>query len=290
MAALSISLKFPQRRAFITGAGSGLGAALARALAVDGWTLGLNDRQEDPVRATADAVVQLGGKAHVYAFDVTDRVAFASSVTQFLDLVGGVDLVVNNAGVAVGGLVGETLLEDWDWIIGINYVGVVNGCHFFAPVLKRQGAGHLLNISSAASFVPVPKMAAYCSTKSAVKMLSEVLYNELHEHGVGVSALMPEFFRTNIIDNMRGPEKEQAHFILGNAPYSAEQVAAYALAGVARGKLHIVFGRQAKLIWRLVRWMPALSMGLLRADARRLEATTARQIAAQRRKERKGEK
>jgi len=287
MATLPISQKFPKRRAFITGAGSGLGAALAKALAADGWTLGLNDRSEEPVRATAEDVVHLGGIAHVYAFDVTDRDAYAAAVEAFLATVGGVDLVVNNAGVAVSGLVGETPLADWDWIIGINFVGVLHGCHFFTPVLKKQGAGHILNISSAAGFVPVPKMAAYCSTKAAVKMLSEVLHNELHPHGVGVSALMPEFFRTNIIDNMRGPEKEQAHFVLDNAPYSAEQVVARVLAGVAQGQLHIVFGRQANVIWRLIRWMPARTMGLMRANHRRMEASIQKSLLAERKNRRK---
>ena len=276
MAALAITRRFPARRAFITGAGSGLGAAMARLLAADGWIIGAVDVREEPAQEIAAEITRLGGKALPYSFDVTDRVAYKDAVAHFLDAAGGVDLVVNNAGVTSHGLVGEGDLEHWDWLLGINLTGVMNGCHFFASTVRAQRSGHFINTSSAAGFVPVPRLAAYCTAKAGVRMLSEVLHNEMHEHGVGVTILMPEFFRTNLIDRFRGTDQERARYILAHSKYTAEEVARRALDGAARNELHVVFGKNANLAWRLLRWFPARAMAMVRRDIHKLEAKVQR--------------
>lgn len=255
---------------------------MARMLAADGWILGVVDVREAPARAIADEIARLGGTAHPYVFDVTDRPAYQAAVEHFLAAAGGVDLVVNNAGVTAHGYIGECKLEDWDWLLGINLMGVVNGCHFFAAALKEQRSGQVLNVSSAAGFVPVPRVAAYCTAKAGVKMLSEVLHNEMHEHGVGVTVLMPEFFRTNLIDRFRGSEQERARLILASSRFTPEQVALRALDGAARNELHVVFGPQANLAWRLLRCFPRRALALVRRDFRRVDAKIAAQLAAQR--------
>lgn len=279
MAALALTRRFPGRRVFITGAGSGLGAAMARLLAADGWTIGAVDVREEPAKEIAADIARLGGVAHPYAFDVTDRVAYKDAVTHFLDAAGGVDLVVNNAGVTSHGLIGDADLEHWDWLLGINLTGVMNGCHFFAPTMRKQRSGQFLNTSSAAGFVPVPRLSAYCTAKAGVRMLSEVLHNEMHEHNVGVTILMPEFFRTNLIDRFRGTDQERARYILANARYTADEVALRALDAAARNELHVVFGKQANLAWRMIRWFPRRAMGMVRRDIEKMDAKVARGLS-----------
>jgi NADP-dependent 3-hydroxy acid dehydrogenase YdfG len=277
---LTLSRKFPKKRAFITGAGSGLGQALAYELARDGWTLALNDLRAAPLDETCAEVRRLGGAATAHVFDVTDRAAYARVVDDLVASLGGVDLVVNNAGVAGGGLVGEFTLDDWDWLLRINLLGVVNGCHLFAPVLKAQRSGHILNVASAAALVPVPGMAAYCSAKAGVKMLSEVLCSELHSDGVGVSVLMPEFFRTNLAERTRGPEQAAARMLIESARYAAAEVARAALEQCGSRRLHIVFPARTRLIWALLRLAPAGALALIRAGAAQQRKRVERRKAA----------
>jgi len=278
---MDLSLQFPKKRAFITGAGSGLGRALALTLAPDGWRLGLSDIDGTSLDETVALVQEAGGTAQPFVFDVADASAFEKTATAFLEWSGGVDLVINNAGVGGGGLVGDYSLEDWEWLIGINLMGVVHGCHYFVPHLKTQGHGHVINVASAAGFVPVPRMAAYCSAKAGVKSLSEVLHGELYEHGVGVSVAMPEFFQTNIHERTRGPETHQAQFMVTNSPYTAEEVARFILDGAAKGRLHLVFGKEANILWRLVRYVPNTALRMIRRRTAQRRERAEAALAAQ---------
>jgi len=286
---MDISSKFPRKRAFITGAASGLGAALCRTLAADGWTLGMCDVREELLREEAKHVDAAGGVGHVLVLDVTDRNAYRKTAKEFLASYDGIDLLVNNAGVATGGPMEDCPLEDWQWLLEINLMGVVNGCHFFVPRFKEQRSGHILNVASMAAIVPVPRMAAYCTAKAGVKMLSEVLHNELIDHDVGVSVLMPDFFRTNIHESVRGGDAMQARLLVNGARYSAEEVAKAALAAVARGELHIPFGRRTRLYWWLQRLAPGFFSSLIRKERHkldlklnaRLEALGATELAGQ---------
>ena len=174
---------------------------------------------------------------------------------------------------------GEYELDDWDWLIGINLMGVVNGCHFAVPHLKRQRSGHLINIASAAAFIPVPNMAAYCAAKAGVKMISEVLYNELFDDKVLVSVAMPEFFRTNLHVSMRGPLSNEARFLVKKARYTAEEVATAILEGAGEGRLHIVFGREAAILWRWLRWLPMRTMAKIRTVRKQREEVVRARVA-----------
>ncbi len=266
---LALSRKHPRKRAFITGAASGLGAALSRQLAADGWTIGISDMRPEPLQETAKAVDAAGGKALSYTLDVTDRDAYARTVTQFLSDAGGVDVVVNNAGVAGAGRVGAYSLEDWDWLLQTNLMGPVHGCHFFTPHLVAQKSGHVINIASAAAIFPVPGMAAYCAAKAAVRMLSEVLYNEVVDTGVGVSVVMPEFFQTNLADRARGPDAARARPMLEKARYTADQVASVVLAEAGAGELHITFPKHTRALWWVNRLAPMLTNKFIRTEERR---------------------
>ena len=136
--------------------------------------------------------------------DVADRdqmLAFAAAVHEHVE---AVDLLVNNAGVGLGATFLETPLEDWDWILPINVMGVVHGCHIFVPAMVKRGSGgHVVNLSSAAGYFANPSLAAYSATKFAVRGLSEALRTELRPAGIGVTAVCPGLINTPITRNSR---------------------------------------------------------------------------------------
>ena len=171
---MQLSETYPQRRAFITGAASGLGLVLCEVLAEDGWTLGMADINEAGLAEAVARIEAAGGTPHPVVLDVTDAMAFQAAADAFAEGAGGVDVVINNAGIAVAGTLEETSLADWEAIVGINLMGVVHGCRAFIPHLKKDG-GHLINIASAAAVAAGPFMTAYNATKAAVLALSETL-------------------------------------------------------------------------------------------------------------------
>lgn len=264
---LGVSIKYPKKRAFVTGAASGFGKAICALLAADGWKLAMCDVNKERLKEAAREMEALGGTAYEYVLDVTDRKAYQKVIAAFVEETGGVDLVFNNAGVAGGGAFGEFSLEDWDWLIDINLMGVVNGCHFFTPILKGQRSGHIINTASAAALFPVPNMTAYCCAKTAVKMLSEVMHNELVDYGIGVSVVMPEFFQTNLWENTRGGNAKEAKAMITKAKYTADDVARHTLACVAAGDLWITFPKFVRVLWWIGRFSPTLLNKLLRSQA-----------------------
>lgn len=281
---LELTRRYPQKRAFITGAASGFGLALAETLAAEAWTIGLTDLREEVLAPAAARIEELGGKAQTYAFDVSDRVAFQAALAEFAQSNGGFDVIINNAGVAGGGPMGDFSLDDWDWLIDINLKGVVYGCHFAVPYLKQQGAGHIINVASAAGFIPVPEMPAYCTVKAGVRMLSEVLYNELAPFGVDVTVAMPTFFRTNLHERTRGPHLERAKFMITSSPHSAEEVARTLLEHAGRRAPRMIYGNDAKLVWRLMRWMPNRALKLIQQRTARMQKAFEKAEAKQRAK------
>ncbi|MCS6819848.1 MAG: SDR family NAD(P)-dependent oxidoreductase [Chitinophagales bacterium] len=201
-----LTKKFPQKRAFITGAASGLGKALAELLATDGWKIGITDINPTALENAANELREKGATVFPYAFDVSDKLAFEKAAKDFLHHNNGIDLLINNAGVGDGGLFEEYSLDNWDWITGINQLGVIYGSFFFVPVMKKQRSGHIINVSSMAGVANMPNMSMYNVTKAAVISLAESIYVELAPFGVGVSLVLPTFFRSNIMQHNRGPE------------------------------------------------------------------------------------
>ncbi|HXH18501.1 MAG TPA: SDR family NAD(P)-dependent oxidoreductase, partial [Chitinophagales bacterium] len=126
-----LSEKFSQKRAFITGAGSGLGRELCAELAKDGWTIGICDIAEKGLEETAELIAKAGGKPLPFQLDVSDRHRFKEVAENFLTRAGGIDLLMNNAGVGDAAVFEEYGLDNWEWLVGINQMGVVYGCHYF---------------------------------------------------------------------------------------------------------------------------------------------------------------
>ncbi len=256
--------------AVVTGAGGGFGRALCLRLARPGARLLLADVHEARCAETAALVEARGAAAQVAVTDVADAAQVEQLAAAADTFLGRIDLVVNNAGVATAGAVGEAPLDDWRWIMGINAWGVIHGCHFFVPRLTRQRSGAILNVASMAGIACAPTMGAYNVTKAAVIALSETLAAELASQGVRVTVLCPVFFRTNLLETARTTSPEQramAERAFARARLTADDVAAAALRDLARGRLYSLPMREGRIVWRLKRLLPERYARLL-ASAR----------------------
>lgn len=237
----------------ITGAGSGIGRALAVAAARRGALLALSDVDENGVATTADLARDAGAReVRTDRLDVADRAAFGAYATAVAEHFGRVNVVVNNAGVALSGPVEEMTYEDMDWITGINFWGVVHGSREFLPHLIASGDGHLVNLSSIFGLAAIPTQAAYNATKYAVRGFSEALRMELMTagHPVGLSVVHPGGIRTAIARNARvtaGESAEQTSRTFDEklARTTPEQAAETIIAGMLRGKPRILVGADA---------------------------------------------
>ena len=267
--------RLPGRRAFITGAASGLGRAFALELARDRWRLGLADMSVDRLERVRAEVDAAGGRATAYSGDVASHEFVESALRSYARDAGGLDLLINNAGVAVAGLVEVTSADDWRWVTDINLLGVVHGCRAALPLMRSQGAGAILNIASSAGFAAAPQMGAYNATKAGVIALTETLAGELYGSGVQVSVAMPGSFRTGLLETMRAPAEESAmaRRLMAGSAYDATDAARAILSALARGRLYIVWPREYVWLWRIKRFFPIRFLGLVRRMRTRRSAT-----------------
>jgi NAD(P)-dependent dehydrogenase (short-subunit alcohol dehydrogenase family) len=192
---------FRDALALVTGAGSGIGLETARALAREGARLVLCDVNEDALARVRDEL----GAACVLAsrVDVGDREAMRAFAEEVHARHGALDVLVNNAGVGLSGGVVDTSLEDWDWILRINVMGVVHGCHFFLPPMVERRRGAVVNVSSVLGFFPAERVAAYAASKHAVLGLTGSIRAELGPKGLRVCAICPGVIDTGIIATTR---------------------------------------------------------------------------------------
>jgi NAD(P)-dependent dehydrogenase (short-subunit alcohol dehydrogenase family) len=184
----------------VTGAGSGIGRATAHEFAKDrSTTVVVTDIDDLTAQQTVDAIRAKGGTAHAHPLDVTDADAWEAFAGTAADAYGVADVLVNNAGIVVGGSFLDHTAEHWEQQLGVNLFGVIHGCRVIGRQMRDRGqGGHIVNIASAAAYTPVSAMTAYCVSKAGVKMLSECLRAELGQHGIGVSVVCPGFINTNI--------------------------------------------------------------------------------------------
>jgi short-subunit dehydrogenase len=199
-----------------------------------------------------------GGKAYTYQFDVSKKEDYKKAFDDYIAKTGGLDLLINNAGVGDGGLFGEYDLEHWEWITGINQMAVIYGSHYATPVMKKQRSGHIVSIASAAGFANMPNMSMYSVTKAAVISLMETLYAELYGAGIHVSVVCPTFFRSNIMQYHRGDEdsKKIGETIIKRAKYSPDEIAHYILTQAGKKTFYILHPWQAKMVFNARRFLP----------------------------------
>jgi len=254
----------PSRKAYavVTGAGSGIGRSFAVELAKRGGSIVCADINLEAAKETEKLIEQLGQKAFAVQCDVgqAEQVqALADQAEQLLDH--PVTLIINNAGVGLGGKFDEMSLEDWKWCMHVNLWGVIHGCHAFVPKFKKLGYGAIINVASAASYTAAPEMSVYNVTKAGVLALSETLSAELRKFNIKVNVLCPTLVPTNIIKNGRIPgrySKLADHALMNYAMTTSDAVAALTLNRLDRGQLYTTPQIDAKLFWLMKRTSPTL--------------------------------
>lgn len=258
------------KRVLITGGASGLGKALAREYLKAGARVLITDIHEQRGEDTVFELKPLGEVHFIKASTTVD-----ADWQRLLDWVQqnwqGLDVLVNNAGVAASGRIDKISMEDWDWIIDINLKGVIRGCRTFVPLFKQQKHGHLVNIASLAAVANAPTMSSYNVTKAGVVSLSETLRHELAPYGIHVTVVCPSFFQTNLADSLRTPEQgmdQTVRKLLAGGKLSAEQVAAKIVQAQRKQRFLELPHLEGKALSLIKRYAPALyNYGL--ADAGR---------------------
>lgn len=266
--------RYPKKRAAITGAGAGLGEALALELARHGWTLWLNDQDEERLSKVSEDCKALGATIVSAHFDVADFEAFAAQGEAFLGEYGSVDLVFTCAGIGVGGTFISTPIEHLREVVDVNLLGTMWAGKVFVPSMCAQGAGHFITIASAAAYHGLPHLSAYAATKAGVVQLSETLRSELKPHGVDVTTKMTTFYTSSIAEHTRGTEeeREKARSLIQMAPWSAAEVADALLLRIQKRKFYMVAPGQARFLWRFKRLLPERYLRLMPALFPKLEA------------------
>ena len=244
-------------RVLVTGAASGLGAALTSAF-----------------RARGDDVLATDINGGDLTLDITSDGDWATALAWVRENWGGLDVLVNNAGVAGGGRIDLCTLEEWQWITDINLFGVVRGTRAFVPLFKEQGSGHIVNVASLAGLVHPGGMGSYNAVKAAVVAFTETAGHELAQFGIKASAVCPSYFRTNLIDSMQGSDEKVGKVIgslVAGSKVTADDIAAAVLAGIEAGEDVIVPDEAARFAYFL-KWAdrPAYDK-MMREQAEKLE-------------------
>jgi NADP-dependent 3-hydroxy acid dehydrogenase YdfG len=245
----------------ITGAGSGLGAAMARCFNAAGYDVAVTDIDKDRADTVLAELQGDGSFSHV--LDTTSESDWAQFHQHVTDHWGGVDVLINNAGVAAAGCCEETSMKDWQWVVDIDLMGVVRGCHQFIPLLRKQAEdgrkGYIVNIASFAGFSAMPGLCAYGTAKAAVIAFSEHLHTELADVGVGVSVVCPAFVRTNLMDDFRTDDPAQRDMVLrwmDNSGVTAEDVASAVIRAMQQRQFLLLTHKSTRWAHRLKRWWP----------------------------------
>jgi NADP-dependent 3-hydroxy acid dehydrogenase YdfG len=259
--------------AVVTGAGSGIGRALAQQLNREGCSLYINDINPDTLAETVKLLPRTDVSVKQSTLDVADKAAVHAWANSIASESGHVDIVINNAGVAVTSMVEDCDYDNLEWLMGINFWGVVHGTQAFLPLLRKSSQGHLVNISSVFGIIAVPTQSAYNAAKFAVRGYTEALRQEMAGTNVHVCCVHPGGIRTNIAKASRGgdpamtAEQRGAEFekVAKTTPESA---AAQIIKAIEKHKKRLLIGLDAKFIDIIQRVFPAVYPRFMLALAR----------------------
>ena len=252
---------YKNKVAVITGAASGIGHALATKLAQQGCHLALVDRNLEGLNLVKLEAEKLGVRCLIQNVDVSNSEYFQSFATSVVTEFGTVDLLFNNAGVSLIDSVANQSLEDFDWLMNINFWGVVHGVNAFLPILRESPNAHIVNVSSLFGLLALPLQSAYNASKFAVRGFTESLKMEMAGTNVSVHCVHPGGIKTNITNNAKvsTANVEKSKIIAAfnkQAKTTSEQAADVILQGIEKNKRRILIGSDAKLLDRIVRWFP----------------------------------
>ena len=256
----TLEQQYPQKRAFVTGAASGLGLCICERLAHQGWKLFIADINEQRLDAAAQRLEAMGAQTIKSVMDVTSHAAQEAAAATLLESWGGVDLVFNNAGIATAGAIDEISMEEWRRTVDIDLWSVIYGCSIFAPILKRQGGGHIINTASSAGTLAGPEMASYNVAKAGVVSLSETLKTELGKDHIGVTVVCPTVFATSLGDTIKGETSMENKLIrqLASSKVTSDDIVDDIIRAVEHDRLYVMTQADAKWGWRLKRLFPEL--------------------------------
>ncbi len=264
---------FTDRIAVVTGAGSGIGRATSEALAQKGAHIAVLDISETRAAETADLVRSLGRRASVHVVDVRDHHRMDEVATEVIDIHGGCNILVNNAGVTSAGGFEDESLEDLEWIVDINIWGVVHGCRAFLPALRAADEGHIVNMSSMVGLLGLPDNAAYSLTKGAVRSFTEALRAELVTTNIGATAVFPGAVRTDITNAARGTHSDRLA-TMGNSRFAPimmrppRTAARRIVSAIEHDRARVTVGPDARMVDLLTRIYPGRSGLIGRVTAR----------------------
>jgi NAD(P)-dependent dehydrogenase (short-subunit alcohol dehydrogenase family) len=265
-------------RVLVTGAASGLGAALTSAFRARGDEVLATDlvpvETPEPSTVATTEAGQHSGQLSGLRLDITSDEDWAAVLAHVEETWGGLDMLVNNAGVAGGGRLDVATMDEWEWITNINLFGVVRGTRTFVPMFKRQRSGHIVNVASLAGLVHPAGMASYNAVKAAVVALTETTGHELAGYGVRASVVCPSYFRTNLMSSLRGADEELAGIVahlVQSSPITADDIAAAVLEGLDRGDEVIVPDQPARDAYALKQTDRAAYDAVMRAQAAKLD-------------------
>ncbi|MEV4639763.1 SDR family oxidoreductase [Actinoplanes sp. NPDC049548] len=276
--------RFTGRTAVVTGAASGIGEQLAHGLAARGSDLVLADRDALRLDAVAEAIrsAHPARTVEAHVVDLADRDAVVALATGIRERHPRLGLLVNNAGVALGGRFDQVEVEEFEWVMAVNFTAPMLLIHHLLPALTAEPGSHLVNVSSLYGLIAPPGQSAYSSSKFALRGLSEVLRGELLENGVGVTTVHPGGVRTRIAESARigtavptGDVERHQRMFAAMLTYPPEKAAEEILEGVRRRRGRVLIAASAKVPDLLARLMPVSHMRLLN----RLTAAVARRGA-----------
>jgi NAD(P)-dependent dehydrogenase (short-subunit alcohol dehydrogenase family) len=263
------------KTALVTGAGSGIGRATALALADAGLRVAVSDIDAESAGDTAETIRSGGQEAQAFTLDVSIPEQLEEVADRIKQSMGSPSILVNNAGIAVGGYFLDCSEESWHRIISINLMGVIHCCRVFVPLMVDSGQpGHVVNISSMLGYTGARGASAYCATKFGVLGFSESLRAEMAEHDVGVSTICPGMVRTNIINNgilesqEYDVEEKRAAIdaLYERRNYSPDRVAKAIIGSIRRNRAVAPVTPEAWLAYYLKRWAPWLVGWFARRD------------------------
>jgi NAD(P)-dependent dehydrogenase (short-subunit alcohol dehydrogenase family) len=269
--------------AAVTGAASGIGKATAILLAREGCSCALADKNGEGLRETEREIRELGAAVHASVLDVADREAVYAWAEETALEFGGVNLVINNAGVSLGATIENMTYEDMNWLLGINLFGMIFGTKAFLPYLKEADEGHVVNISSIAGLIAAPTSSAYTTAKFAIRGFTECLRLELDTGDCNVSATVvyPGGIKTNIATEGRISEflleesgttrEEMIDRFNRGVRISPEEAAAKIIEGIKKNKHRVLIGPEAYFVDVLQRLMPSGYMRLTAWSYRMME-------------------
>ncbi len=268
---------FEGKFALVTGAGSGIGRAVAVELDRLGCNVWLADINETSLYETAHHFTNKTSNHKISVVDCASRSAIETLATEIKNDVGYLDITINNAGVGLGATFEEMKIEDFEWLMNINFWGVVYGCKAFLPLIKRAKKGHIVNISSVLGMVSLPTVSAYNASKFAVRGFTESLRQELDGTSVHVCCVHPGGIDTNIALNSRGTinnmsREEKAEKFKKVARTSPEYAAKKITKAIQKRKKRLLIGTDAHLMSTLSRLLPVSYSKILAGLAPEVEA------------------